>query len=230
MLTAAASKRFRYGDGRLLALLLKHSTEAVVADDIFTSAAGCGSDQNLRVLSSHLEMDEPPSKYSNIARLRRAIAMRPDFERDIDIVRELIEQGVDPNIPDEMGQTPLFHAACDGLDAIVRQLLAAGANPNHKDNTGHAPLCRIKPSILPGSDKIIEALLSAGADPNLISNKGWTPLFYAARCGHYELAKTLLAHGVSSQIEDEAGNTPSSVAKKYGRIKIYRLLERHQQS
>lgn len=230
MLTAAVSKRFRYDDGRLLALLLKHSTGAVVADDIFTSAAGSGSDENLRVLSSYCGMDQTPPKYMNIARLRRAIEFWPDFDKNIDVVKELIEQGVNPNIPDESGHTPLFYAARDGLDTIVRQLLEAGADPNHRDEKGRTPLSRIKPFILLGSDKIAEALLSAGADPNSTSNYGWTPLFYAARYGHYELAKTLLAHGVSSRIEDEAGNTPSSVAKDYGKIKMYRLLERHQQS
>ena len=55
-------------------------------------------------------------------------------------VRGLLEAGIDPNITDEHGNTPLMMAANRGDLASVDMLLYAGADVNAKGRDGVTPL------------------------------------------------------------------------------------------
>lgn len=61
------------------------------------------------------------------------------FSEEVDIVRELLRAGADPNMKDEGGHTPLHHAARAGFEDTVKVLLDAGASTNSKDGHGYTP-------------------------------------------------------------------------------------------
>ncbi|MBB2483123.1 ankyrin repeat domain-containing protein [Bacillus sp. APMAM] len=65
---------------------------------------------------------------------------RASGEGNSDLVRELLNQGADPNIYKEMGEPPLLWAIRSNNDDIVKILLDAGANPNVKTSEGVTPL------------------------------------------------------------------------------------------
>jgi glutaminase len=55
---------------------------------------------------------------------------------DVDQVRSLVESGVDPNVVDYDGRTPLHLAAAEGHAAVVAYLLEHGADPGVADRWG----------------------------------------------------------------------------------------------
>jgi ankyrin repeat protein len=73
--------------------------------------------------------------------------------------------GVNPNVPDDDGDTPLIHAVTIENLEKVRLLLTAHADPNVKGQHGSTAL---QASILHGRQfDIFMALLNTGADPNI---------------------------------------------------------------
>jgi ankyrin repeat protein len=83
-------------------------------------------------------------------------------ERDqVDIVRELLRQGADPNGASREGaETPLFKAVRSDCRQTVRMLLDAGADPNRSEADRWTPLFSAK------SPAVARMLLEAGADPD----------------------------------------------------------------
>ena len=56
---------------------------------------------------------------------------------DVRRVRSLLGKGLDVDVADEDGVTPLIFAAMSGHVAVVSELLKAGANRQHVDGMGY---------------------------------------------------------------------------------------------
>ena len=63
---------------------------------------------------------------------------------ELRVVELLLEEGADPDLEDEAGQTPLHWAACVGHAAVIAKLMAghasSGAAANKRDTQGWTPL------------------------------------------------------------------------------------------
>jgi FOG: Ankyrin repeat len=57
-----------------------------------------------------------------------------------EVKRLVIDWGVDPNVRERHGVTPLHYAARNGHLDVVEFLLEHGADPNVQDNDGKTPL------------------------------------------------------------------------------------------
>ncbi len=85
-----------------------------------------------------------------------------------DMLKELLEDGVDPNQTQEDGSTPL-HIALGvqenqgGIFGMVRLLLDHGANPNQPDNDGYTPM-NVAADV--DSEAVMTIMIQAGGDPN----------------------------------------------------------------
>lgn len=139
---------------------------------------------------------------------------------DAKALASLLQRGIDPDTVDAQGNTLLILAAREGqtaaLEALLkyrvridyrnpagdsalmlavlrghddaaRTLLKAGARINHE---GWAPLHY---AAFEGRVSILDTLLSAGADVNIKAPNLATPLMIAARNGHIEVVRRLLA-------------------------------------
>ena len=76
----------------------------------------------------------------------------------------LLKQGADPNIPNNLGETPLHQAADNSQYAMAELLLKYKANPNYQQNDGDSPLHH---AAFRGDLQMVSDLLRQGGDPNL---------------------------------------------------------------
>lgn len=67
------------------------------------------------------------------ARILNRLAWQPGA---LDHIRRLVAIGLDPDMPDEMGMTPLHLAAWEGLPEAMRYFLALGADLDHVNGYG----------------------------------------------------------------------------------------------
>jgi ankyrin repeat protein len=61
-------------------------------------------------------------------------------EKKVEVVRLLIERGMDVTTKDENLSTPLHLASSSGVPEIVRLLIESGADVTDKDGSGRTPL------------------------------------------------------------------------------------------
>jgi ankyrin repeat protein len=99
---------------------------------------------------------------------------------DVDKVSQLLNEGYQPNLFDELGKTPLHYAARDGHLEVMRLLIDAGANVNANDERviGNTPLRDVVDNC---SFEVAKMLVEAGADPTI---PGWmqiTALYLAQK-------------------------------------------------
>lgn len=95
---------------------------------------------------------------------------------DIDTVRRLLEDGVDPCAADDKGRTALHFSSCNGNETIVQLLLSYGANPNQRDSLGNTPLHL---AACTNHVPVITTLLRGGARVDALDRAGRTPLHLA---------------------------------------------------
>ena len=62
------------------------------------------------------------------------------FCNEIDKVRELLEEGLSPDVQDKLGLTALMLASLQGYMDIVKILLESNANTNVRNNSGNTAL------------------------------------------------------------------------------------------
>lgn len=80
-----------------------------------------------------------------------------------DLIRWLIERGLDVNFPDKAGYTPLIDAARFGRPEIAQILIEAQADLNARSVFGRTPLAE---AVLNGHEEVAELLRAAGAEEN----------------------------------------------------------------
>lgn len=143
-------------------------------------------------------------------------------EGNVEKVKELLNDGIYPDIQDMDGWTPLMWAAQDGNVEIINILIEAGADPNMIDYYEETALTK---AIYSNNIEAINALIPQGADPNKTDSSGWTPLMYAATNGEIEPVKVLLEAGANPDAKDMDNFTAFLYAKKYGFDEIADLIK-----
>lgn len=89
------------------------------------------------------------------------------------LVEWFINHGVDVDVVDNFGSTPLVWASYNGRNKVVELLLSEGANPNTLVKQGPTALVA---AIQSKSIPTIKHLLEYGADINLASPDGLSPI------------------------------------------------------
>ena len=129
------------------------------------------------------------------------------FAKDLDVQRELAYRVE-------------FGSAED-----VKMLLDKGGNPNGVNDLGW-PLVSIASRRVDGmAVTIVKMLAKAGADINQGGPSRQFPIVIAARNGDGDLARYLLEKGADSAVRDRNGVEPVDIAKYYGHMEVYDILE-----
>ena len=104
--------------------------------------------------------------------------MRAIDEGDIELAKQLIQNGADVNACDPrplLGDhlTALHYAAFANNAELIQMLVANGADINAQTTNGQTPLYWAGAN---GNFAAVETLLKLGADPNIRSEIGYSPL------------------------------------------------------
>lgn len=153
------------------------------------------------------------------------VRTRCDDNRKIfDLCKLLIEYGIDVNMGDSNGNTPLIFASksSNGYKDICRMLLDNGANINSKNNNGYTALMW---SCSERNEDISELLITRGADVNAQAINGETALNICSNIGALRTCELLLNRGVN--VNEVYGNeryTPLILACTNRHFDMCRLL------
>ncbi|KAL8649154.1 MAG: hypothetical protein Q9226_005690 [Calogaya cf. arnoldii] len=111
----------------------------------------------------------------------------------------LFKHGVDPNLADEGGNTPLHHAAAVGAPSLVKMLIAYGASANCRNNKGMLPA---NIAAHDGSSVDTLKLPMQAFNPRQLDRD--TMLFEASKYGFLETLQYLVDVGANPDTEIEA--------------------------
>jgi ankyrin repeat protein len=145
------------------------------------------------------------------------------------VVQLMIEFGVDLNMRDECGKTPLHAASEDGLPSIAKMLLERGADVTIVDGNPDEIYSRklqrtaLHYACRKGHESIAKMLIESGADWNALDVDDDSPFISACRKDQASVVKMLIASGadVNNNIRESlqtplhaaCGNWNESVAK-----------------
>ena len=168
------------------------------------------------------------------------------FQGDQALIDQLLIEGVDAEVTDDRGFTPLHWAAWQGHDSIVSDLLEYGVNIDPKITTFTMEVSDPSGTLSPlvdtgffynahplhfaafrGYSNIVNDLLDHGADPDSENGYGDRPIFVAAYEGHYDIVEFLLAAGADVNAMNNDGVTALEFIANTDHEEIKQLLEQH---
>lgn len=147
------------------------------------------------------------------------LAMRQESWRVVDTL--LSAPGIDVNLANAQGETPLMLAAVKGNLELVKKLVARDADVNRE---GWAPLHYAASAGLEHSVEIAAYLLEESAYIDAASPNGSTPLMLAAQYSNEAMVKLLIAEGADVSLRNQQGLTAVDFARKSERDYMVQLL------
>lgn len=152
--------------------------------------------------------------------------------RNIDMVKTLLEAGVDTNQEDYPRSSPLLHVselstentAAEDYGMIVL-LLSYGADLKKRDCNGFTVLHNVASRNHDQSHyDLIEHLLSTGADPNARDRNEATPFCLALENCNPKVAKLFLEHGARADVKNILGRGSMHYAGSQKYTEVIQLL------
>ncbi|KAF3916861.1 Ankyrin-1 [Dactylellina cionopaga] len=152
---------------------------------------------------------------------QRTAVHRSAREGNVDMVKQLIDQGLSATTLAEGDTSALHLAVLGGHEEVARLLLENGADPLAVAKDGRTILHRAVES---GNESVVRLILSYNPELEARDCYGRVPLHWAARMGNVELVKILLEHGADGTAMDLHDRTPLQQAVYGGQEKIVELL------
>jgi len=152
------------------------------------------------------------------------------------ILDDLSEKGLDLNMKDASGKSPLHHAAANHFLVMLTYLLEKGANVNDEDNDQHTPLAlAIKDDGIYSANDTVKELQEKGANMNIhvvstIENEKIrvTPLLQAiakdVEDPEFKMVNSMLGLGCDVNAVDEKGRNAIIYAIRMNNEKLLEFL------
>jgi len=146
-----------------------------------------------------------------------------DTQRDVDVVKLLLDNNAEFEARDRRGFTPLLSAAERGHTDVVKLLLDKGADVNSLSYRNESSLLIAASS---GYINVMRELISAGADVNIRRNEGISPLHAAIEKGFIDVVKMLLENNNQHGADVNTADIPLHSAVRHG-LDVVQLLVQH---
>ena len=138
---------------------------------------------------------------------------------DLNVARQLLVRGFDPNTVDLEGRAALLVAwRFESLGVLDLLLDWHGTKAEVRNELDESLLML---AALKGQTSLVQKLISRDADVN---KPGWAPLHYAATGGHPQIIQLLLDQSAYIDAESPNGTTPLMMAARYGNAACVKLL------
>ncbi|HEX5357285.1 MAG TPA: ankyrin repeat domain-containing protein [Aquabacterium sp.] len=155
------------------------------------------SERNWRDALAWLKQHQPDlNRRDDAGRTPLTMAVQGD---QLELVREMIKRGADPDQAGASGMTPLGAAAFFGRETMVRDLLRAGADIDKPNNMGQTALHL---ACVSGQIRTVAFLLERGADWRLTNKQGRHALAEAAHTGQLPILQLFKARGMDLSTPD----------------------------
>ncbi|KAL6886872.1 Pfs, NACHT, and ankyrin domain protein [Trichoderma evansii] len=173
------------GEGIMTLLLNRRGDHRItITEEVVKAAATCGQDAVLNLLSQQNSIISDWDKWHRISKFYKAARAG-----DIHCIKQLIHEGINPDMKNIKGETPLWIAAANGREAIVKNLAQrTDVDVNSMSISGRSPL--FWPSWR-GYERVVAILMEAGADPRYADMDGNTAVIVAKQNGHERVARIL---------------------------------------
>ena len=152
------------------------------------------------------------------------------FEGHLQVVRYLLQLGVDINVRNFANCTPLLFASWKGHRDVVQCLLDHGADSDLRDEFRNSPLML---AAYYGHVDVVRLLLEHNADVNTGDTENRTALHGAIRCyivkaDRTQIVQLLLKHGANANACNKKLRTPLHlVSKRPDLLDVLRILLEH---
>jgi ankyrin repeat protein len=184
-------------------------------------------------------------------KIKNVILIEAVIDRDIHKVQEYIQLGIDVNVQDYQGNTPVHFASSLGHKKILKYLIRSKANVNVKNKFNEIPLHMainlktVKLLLDNGSFKdikdksgetplfynvksesfdVIKEIVKRGGNVNIVNNDKVGLLHYASSLGNLNLVKFLIESKVNTKSKDSQGDTSLHYACAYGYPEVVKEL------
>lgn len=137
------------------------------------------------------------------------------------IINLLINKGINVNLKNKRGITPLYMAIEKRNLVIMNLLINRGAYLCTTDDNGDSLLHM---AVNCGEEFMLNVLLNEGINVNLANNHGETPVFVAAKKNNFHIMKLLLTRGADIKSTNVNGDSLLHLAAKSGNRDIVDLL------
>jgi hypothetical protein len=155
--------------------------------------------------TTQILLERPPSPKYRLYRARNHLPSLHSAAKDgdKDMVKSLIDNGVDISADNSFGLTALYIATENGHKDVVQLLLENGADISAANYFG---LTALHIAVRRGHKDVVQLLLENGADVSTMSTSGSTALHVAAQNGRGSTALLLLKNGADLSAETTLAN------------------------
>ena len=237
-----------YSNYKMIDFLVSHGAnidardldEKGIVDDIIEIIAIIkGFKKPNTFFSNEIKYDE---KYDIL--LKKVLTYRPNIERqrldgtnilfdmvmynDFETLKTIINYGINLNIKDKRGYTPLIYMVEEGLkisdkkekDSFIERLiyfLKYRVNIDAQDNDGRTVIHK---AVIANDLVVLEKLLTKKADLSIRDIHGRTALHHTQWHGNYKIARWLIAAGADMNLPDNSGFTLLNYAAIFGHTRL----------
>lgn len=227
---------------RMITFLIKNEADIENRDNEEKSAIDYLIDKVIK--TSHLNEDEEDEPKNYFLLLKKILPLRPKLDNprsdgrtvlfdvvihnNFELIRLLLNYGMNPNVVDRDGNTPLSVLIDDGLRLTIKEakekflerlvfFLKFRVNVDQQDLEGKTVYHK---AVIANSLEVVEKLLTKKADLGIKDKQGRTALHHTQWNGNYKIARWLIAAGANMNEPDNAGFTLLNYAAIFGHVKL----------